>query len=683
MSREPDERTQKRAEYLRQRIHYHNYRYFVLDDPEVPDAEYDRMMQELLELEARCPQLATQDSPTARVGSPPLEKFETIAHSVPMMSLDKGFDEQDILGFDQRVKRGLKTDRDILYTVEPKMDGVAVELVYRRGMLETASTRGDGYTGELITPNIKTIQSVPLRLNSLDDIPVPALLEARGEVFMETADFKKLNQWRMENNLPLFANPRNASAGSLRQLDSAVTAKRPLRIYVYGVGLAEGLDFSSHAETLDILEKLGFPVNPLVQRRITAQQTVRYYRDLDSKRIELPYEIDGIVMKVDSYDYHKQLGATSRSPRWAIAIKFAALQERTRVKDIVVQVGRTGALTPVAILEPVNIGGVTVSRASLHNEDEVAKKDVRIGDSVLVQRAGDVIPEIVKVIGAGRTGAQKPFKMPLKCPVCGSDAVRIDDEAITRCINRDCPAQLKGNVRHFASKGGFDIDGLGTKLIDQLVDKKIVASLADIFRLDVETLQGLERMGPKSAQNLVEAISQSRRIYFSRFLYALGIRHVGEYVARLLASCYETVDELAAADRGELEAIEGLGPVVAGSIAEFFRRKENLETIRTLQELGVQVISEKKAETPQPLKDKTFVLTGSLSSMTRSAAKEKIEAAGGRVSGSVSSRTDYVVAGDSPGSKIDKAKALGVTVLDENGFAKLLSNAGAGGLGSG
>ncbi|MCF8036323.1 MAG: NAD-dependent DNA ligase LigA [Desulfobacteraceae bacterium] len=676
MNATPDDRTRKRAEYLRQQLEYHDYRYFVLDDPEVSDAQYDRMMQELIELENRFPELAVSDSPTARVGSAPLEKFETISHSVAMLSLDKGFDESDIMAFDQRVRRGLKTDEKVLYTVEPKMDGVAVELVYREGRLETASTRGDGYTGELITPNIRTIPSVPLRLRRDSDISVPSLLEVRGEVFMETADFKQLNQWRLENDLPLFANPRNASAGSLRQLDSKITAKRPLRIFVYGIGLVEGLQFSYHAETLESLAKLGLPINPRVRYRISADDSVAYYRDLDAERMELPYEIDGIVMKVDSYAYHGQLGTTSRSPRWAVAIKFAALQESTRVKDIVVQVGRTGALTPVALLEPVNIGGVTVSRASLHNEDEVAKKDVRIGDAVLVQRAGDVIPEVVKVMDGLRNGSEKPFEMPSACPVCGADAVRIEDEAITRCINKNCPAQLKGNLRHFASKGGFDIDGLGSKLIDQLVDKKLVTSLADIFRLDVATLQGLERMGKKSAQNLVSAIAESRRIGFSRFLYSLGIRHVGQYVAKLLAARYADVDELAAAGREELERIEGLGPVVAESIAAFFSRRENLVSIRALQDLGVQVVSEKTELRSHPLAGKTFVLTGTLPGVTRNRAREKIESAGGKVSGSVSSRTDYVVAGQSSGSKLDKARSIGVRVLDEDELRRVLAEAG-------
>lgn len=676
MSRIPDEKTRRRAEELREKIRYHNYRYFVFDDPEISDAEYDRMMQELIGLESRYPDLADPDSPTARVGSAPLEKFETVPHSLPMLSLEKGFDASDIRAFDQRVRRALKTDAQILYTVEPKVDGVAVELVYRQGSLQTASTRGDGYTGEVITPNIRTIPSVPLRLFQTPDLAVPELLEVRGEVFMETADFRKLNQWRMENGLPLFANPRNASAGSLRQLDSKITAARPLRIFVYGVGKVEGMRLLSHAGTLQILQKLGFPVNPLVRCRIPARDAEKYYRELDEKRMDLPYEIDGMVMKVDRYDYQQQLGTTSRSPRWAVAIKFAAHQETTRVKDIVVQVGRTGALTPVALLEPVSIGGVTVSRASLHNEDEVAKKDVRIGDTVLVQRAGDVIPEVVKVIESRRDGSERPFQMPSACPVCGAEAVRIKDEAVTRCINRDCPAQLKANLRHFASKGGFDIDGLGKKLIDQLVDKKIVRSIADIFRLDVKTLEGLERMGPKSAQNLVDAIFGSRRIRFSRFLYALGIRHVGEHVAKLLAARYKDVDELARADRQALEAIEGLGPVVAQSISEFFKRPENRQTVRELQDLGVRIEAEKPQTAGRPLEGKTFVLTGTLPNMTRNRARESIEAGGGKVSSSVSSRTDYVVAGQSPGSKLEKARQMGIAVLDADAFKRLLTDAG-------
>lgn len=675
----PDDSVRKRAQQLREQIRHHDYRYFVLDDPEISDARYDRLMQELLEIESNWPELAAPDSPTVRVGSAPLEKFETIAHSVAMLSLDKGFSAEDILAFDQRIRRALKTDVPVRYAVEPKVDGVAVELVYRNGVLETASTRGDGYTGELITPNVRTIAEVPLRLEEKNGVSVPSLLEVRGEVYMETADFKSLNQWRLENDLPLFANPRNASAGSLRQLDSKVTAKRPLKIFVYGIGRVQGPELTGHCQALEFLERLGFPVNSLVRCGLDAERAVGFFHELDAMRADLSYEIDGLVVKVDSYALQQQLGTTSRSPRWAVAIKFAALQEQTRVADIIVQVGRTGALTPVAVLDPVSIGGVTVSRATLHNEDEVAKKDVRIGDRVLVQRAGDVIPEIVKVIDSWRTGEETPFEMPESCPVCGARAVRLEDEAVTRCINRNCPAQLKGNIRHFAAKGAFDIDGLGKKLIDQLVDRQVIGSIADIFRLDVKTLEALDRMGPKSAQNLVDAIAQSRRIAFSRFVYALGIRHVGEYGARLLAARYETIEALASADSRELEAIDGLGPVAAASITEFFSRAENLEIIQTLQELGVEIVSEKQDSgktANRPLEGKTFVLTGTLSAMTRNQAREKIESAGGRVSGSVSGKTDFVVAGEAAGSKLEKARQLGVIVLDESGFQALIRDAG-------
>ncbi len=678
MGKTADPETQNRAKELRKKLRHHNYRYFVLDSPEISDAEYDRMMQELIDLETRYPDLATDDSPTLRVGSPPLEKFDTITHAVPMLSLDKGFDTPDIEAFDQRVKRGLKIGKDVYYTVEPKVDGVAVSLVYRNGRLETGATRGDGSTGEVITPNIKTIPHIPLVLNRSGDVPYPRLLEVRGEVYMDTADFKRLNQWRAEQGFPLFANPRNASAGALRQLDSAITANRPLKMFAYGTGRVEGIHAETHAEMLDILEKLGFRINPLVRCRLPVSGVIDYYHEIDAKRKDLAYEIDGIVVKVDRYAYHEQLGTTSRSPRWAIAIKFKASQERTRVKDIAVQVGRTGALTPVAKLEPVNIGGVTVSRASLHNEDEVKNKDVRIGDLVFVQRAGDVIPEVVTVVTSERNGSEVAFEMPDRCPVCGEDAVRLSGEAATRCINNACPAQLKGNIEHFASKPAFDIDGLGKKLIDQLVEKQLVRSVADIFRLDKETLKGLERMAEKSAQNLVNAIEASKKIPFSKFLYALGIEHVGFYIARLLAGHFEDIDDLAQASKEELAAIEGIGPVVAQSIAEFFRRQQNRDTISALKELGVEIVSEKarSEKSAEGLADATFVLTGTFSGMTRKAAAEKIEAAGGRVTGSVSRKTDYVVAGQNPGSKLEQARRHGVTVLDESQLLQLLAGAG-------
>lgn len=675
-----DTETKQRAEYLRARLRHHNYRYFVLDSPEISDAEYDRMMQELIDIETRYPELATDDSPTVRVGSPPLDKFDTITHAVPMLSLDKGFSPSDIEAFDQRVRRGLKIDGGVYYTVEPKVDGVAVSLVYRNGRLETGATRGDGSTGEVITPNIKTIPHIPLVLHAADDGAYPPLLEVRGEVYMDTADFKRLNQWRAGQGLSLFANPRNASAGALRQLDSSITANRPLKMFAYGIGRVEGIDLNSHAEMLDSLQKLGFRINPLVRYRLPVSEVIDYYHEIDARRQDLPYEIDGIVVKVDRYAYHDHLGTTSRSPRWAIAIKFKATQERTRVKDIAVQVGRTGALTPVAKLEPVSIGGVTVSRASLHNEDEVKNKDVRIGDMVFVQRAGDVIPEVVKVVTSERDGSEIPFEMPHRCPVCGEDAVRLSGEAATRCINNACPAQLKGNVEHFASKPAFDIDGLGEKLIDQLVEKGLVTSVADIFRMDRETLAGLERMAEKSAQNLIHAIEASKKIPFSKFLYALGIEHVGQYIARVLAANYEDIDALAQASAAQLEAIEGIGPVVAQSIAAFFNRRQNRETIAALQQLGVEIVSEKPSgeQGASPLANAAFVLTGTLSSMTRKQAAEKIEAAGGKVTGSVSGKTDYVVAGENPGSKLDQARRHGVTVLDESQLAQLLDEAGGG-----
>lgn len=676
-----EEQAKKRSEELKKLLHYHNWRYFVKDDPEISDARYDQLMQELIELESKWPALATPDSPTQRVGSPPLEKFDTVSHYVPMLSLDKGFDESDIVSFDQRVKRTLKTDENILYTVEPKVDGIAVELVYRRdtqrSLLVSGATRGDGFVGELITQNIKTIPGIPLVLQDTPDVHLPEILDVRGEVYMTISDFKQLNQTRMEQGLPLFANPRNASAGSLRQLDSKITAQRPLKIFAYGVGLAQTLDGNSHAHTIEILDKLGFPINPHIKTRIAVDEIIQYFRQIDEIRNSLDYEIDGIVVKVDRYDYYEPLGATSRSPRWAIAVKFKALQEQTTVKDIIVQVGRTGALTPVAVLDPVSVGGVTVARATLHNEDEVRKKDVRIGDTVLVQRAGDVIPEVVKVIETYRDGSQKIFEMPKHCPVCAQRVVRFEDEAATRCINTVCPAQLKGNIIHFAAKGALDIDGLGKKIVHQLVEKNIVHSIADIFRLDVETLQSLDRMGKKSAQNLVEAINSSKKVPFSRFLFGLGIRHVGENAAKLLSRNFDTIDDLASASIEDIETIEQFGPVVAKAIRAYFDTPENMKTIEDLKELGLEIIPEKTGgKDMQALAGRSFVLTGTLSSMTRKQAAEKIEAAGGNVTGSVSGKTDFVVAGESPGSKIEQARQKGINVIDENEFMQIMKKAG-------
>ncbi|MGD9280852.1 MAG: NAD-dependent DNA ligase LigA [Desulfobacterales bacterium] len=662
----------QKVEDLRKALHRHNYRYYVLDDPEVSDAQYDRMMQELKRLESDYPQLASPDSPTVRVGAPPLKKFEAVAHSIPMLSLDNAFNDEDILEFDKRVRRNLNARDEVLYTAEPKLDGVAVEIVYENGILVTASTRGDGLVGEGITNNVKTIQTVPLVMQTEGLADMPTRLEVRGEVFIGLEAFKKLNEERIDKELPPFANPRNAAAGSLRQLDSKVTADRPLEIFFYGVGIVEDVEFESHSELLRSLTKWGFRINPLTRSAITIRSVLDHYRELSEKRHQLSYDIDGVVVKVDRIALQQRLGATSRSPRWAIAYKFKAVQEITTLKAIEVQVGRTGALTPVAHLKPVNIGGVTVSRATLHNEDEIQKKDIRIGDQVLVQRAGDVIPEIVKVITSRRDGREKRFKMPGQCPVCNSPVVRMAGEAATRCINSSCSAQVKERIRHFASKAAFDIDGLGTKIIDQLVDKKLLSSFADIFKLDKSTLSQLERMGAKSAENLVIAIENSQSITFARFLYALGIRHVGEHVAALLAGNFHDLDMLMACPGEELESIEGIGPIVAESIFNFFNQKRNRQIINQLFDSGVKIETAAQITTGE-LKDQIFVLTGALQNFTRSEAKALIEAAGGKVSGSVSGNTDYVVAGESPGSKLTKARELGVTVIDEAAFKALFA----------
>jgi DNA ligase (NAD+) len=673
MSTASESKLIEKIEKLRNTLHHHNYRYYVLDDPEVSDAEYDRMMRELIRIEEAHPELASPDSPTARVGAAPLEKFETISHTIPMLSLENGFADEEIIVFDERIRRFLKTDQTISYTAEPKMDGVAVEVVYENGRIITASTRGDGVTGEVITANVKTIATLPLRIQATEASPAPSHLEVRGEIFIGIEEFKLLNQERISNGLSAFANPRNAAAGSLRQLDSKITAGRPLEIFFYGVGYLEGIGFESHWELLQSLEAWGFRINSLIRPRITISDVLSYYRELSEMRHQLSYDIDGMVIKVDSIPLQQQLGATTRSPRWAIAYKFQAIQETTVLENIEVQVGRTGVLTPVAHLKPVNVAGVTVSRATLHNEDEIEKKDICIGDTVLVQRAGDVIPEVVKVIVSKRNGSEKKYALPQACPVCGSAVIRIEGEAATRCINSACSAQLKERIKHFASKGAYDIDGLGDRLVDQLVEKGLVSSFADLFGLDVQTVAALDRMGTKSAENLIDAIESGKQIAFARFLYALGIRHVGEYVARLLADQFDSLELLMDCPLENLTAIEGVGPIVAKSIAGFFKQNENLTVIQRLLGGGVKIEFETQKKTDF-LDAKVFVLTGTLQSITRRQAKEMIEAAGGKVSGSVSRNTDYVVAGQSPGSKLTKAQNLGVKIIDESTFKELLSS---------
>ncbi|NOZ56076.1 MAG: NAD-dependent DNA ligase LigA [Calditrichaeota bacterium] len=670
------EEAKKRLEELRELINYHNYRYYVLDDPEIPDAEYDRLMQELLELERQFPDLVTPDSPSQRVGAPPREEFETVPHSVPMLSLDNAFSEEDIREFDERVHRLLGVSGPIEYVAEPKLDGLGVELVYENGVLTVGSTRGDGYVGENVTENLKTIKSIPLRLLTRW-LPAPERLEVRGEVIMQKEAFRRLNREREERGEPPFANPRNAAAGSVRQLDPRVTASRPLDMYCYGYGqIIGGPDFKTHWEVLEAFKKWGLKVNPLNELCKGIDQVVDYYRRMTEKREELPYEADGVVVKVNSLEYQARLGMKTRSPRWAIAWKFEAHQEITQVVDIVAQVGRTGTLTPVAILKPVRVGGVVVSRATLHNQDEIDRLDVRIGDWVIVQRAGDVIPEIVSVVKSRRTGKEKPYHLPDRCPVCGAKVVRMPGEVAYRCTNASCPAQLKERILHFASKRAMDIDGLGEKLVDQLVDKGLVKDVADLYFLKKEDLMKLERMGEKSAENLLRAIEESKSRSLDRLLYGLGIRYVGEHMARVLIDHFGSIEALKNASYEDLIQIPEVGPVVAESVVTFFRQPENLKLLEKLKKAGIQL--EQKPEERKKsdlLAGKTFVFTGALKSFTRDEAQRIVEELGGRAASSVSRRTDYVVVGENPGSKAERARQLGIPMITEEEFKKMIGMA--------
>ncbi|HID12119.1 MAG TPA: NAD-dependent DNA ligase LigA, partial [Candidatus Latescibacteria bacterium] len=662
------EEAKRRIEELREQIRYHNYRYYVLDSPEISDAEYDRLFRELQELEAQFPEFITPDSPTQRVGAQPAEEFGIVPHTVPMLSLDNAMDEEEIREFDRRVKRFLGTEEDIAYVAEPKLDGLGVELVYERGRLVVGATRGDGFVGEDVTQNIRTIRAVPLLL--LGD--PPERLEVRGEVIMHLDDFQELNRRRLEEGEPPFANPRNAAAGSVRQLDPRITASRPLDIFFYGIGQVVGREFQTHWEVLEALRGWGLKTNPLNRRCEDVEEVIGYYRKLLEMREELPYEADGVVLKVDRLDIQRRLGEKARSSRWAIAYKFPPRQATTVIKDIVVQVGRTGVLTPVAVMEPVQVGGVEVKRATLHNQDEIDKKDIRIGDTVIVQRAGDVIPEVVAVVKERRTGEERPFRMPDRCQVCGAEVTRLPDEAAYRCTNSACPAQVKERIRHFASKNAMDIEGLGIKLVAQLVDKGLVKDVGDLYGLEKEKLASLDRMADKSAQNLLDALERSKERDPARVLYALGIRHVGEHVARVLMEHFGSIDRLARATVEELTSIPGIGPEVAQNVAYFFSQKENREVLEKLRRAGLRFGVEWREEAPKPLAGKKFVFTGALSSMTRSEAEELVRQLGGEAGGSVSRRTDYVVAGENPGSKFDKARQLGVEVLTEEEFLRMV-----------
>ena len=661
-----------RAEDLRRQLEHHNYRYYVLDDPEVSDAEYDRLLNELKQIEADNPDLITPDSPTQRVGATPVSELQEVAHTTPMLSLDNAFTEEDLIGFDRRVRERLETSQQIEYVAEPKLDGLAVSFRYEKGRLVRAATRGDGMKGEDVTHNVRTIKAVPTQLRG----KAPDTLDVRGEVFMTLAGFKAMNQRALEKGEKVFVNPRNAAAGTIRQLDPRLAANRPLDAFFYAVG--EHGDWklpAKHSEVLEHFRQWGLKVSPLTKVVQGAEGCLEYYRDIGEKRASLKYEIDGVVYKVNRFNQQRELGFVSRAPRWAIAHKFPAHEENTIVRDVEFQVGRTGALTPVARLEPVFVGGVTVSNATLHNMDEVQRKDVHIGDTVVIRRAGDVIPEVVKVVLERRPKNAKPVALPKNCPICGSAVEREEGEAVARCSGSlSCAAQLKGALLHFAGRRAMDIDGLGEKIVDQLIEGRLVRSPADLYKLTVQQFSDLERLGEKSAKNLVSALDKSKKTTLARFLYALGIRDVGEATATALANHFASVEALQDADEAAIQEVPDVGPVVAAHVHTFFQQPHNREVIQALRDAGVHwpAQARRAAAAEGPLTGKTFVLTGTLESMSRDQAGDRITALGGKVTGSVSKKTHYVVAGSEAGSKLTKAQELGIEILDEAAFLKLL-----------
>jgi len=665
----------KRIRELRQQIEHHNYRYYVLDDPEVSDARYDSMMRELLELEAAHPDLVTDDSPTQRVGGGVARELAEVVHAVPMLSLENGFDEQDLLDFDRRVRERLDVDR-VEYSAEPKIDGLAISVRYEAGRLVQAATRGDGTRGEDVTPNVRAIRSVPLALRGHG---VPRVLEVRGEVFMTRRSFEQLNRRAAEKGEKTFVNPRNAAAGSLRQLDPRITAGRALDLFFYGVGATEGWAMPRrHSEVLAALRELGLRTCPEIDIVAGVQGCLGYYERIGRRRDSLGYDIDGVVYKVDRLDWQRDLGFVARAPRWALAHKFPAQEETTTVRDVEFQVGRTGALTPVARLEPVFVGGVTVSNVTLHNMDELARKDVRIGDTVVVRRAGDVIPEVVRVITDLRPGDARVVELPPRCPVCGSHVTRAEGEAVARCTGGlVCQAQRREALRHFASRRAMDIEGLGDKLVEQLVDSGRVETPADLYTLSADELAGLERMGARSAANLIEALEHSKRTTLPRFLFALGIRDVGEATALALAGHFGTLEALETASVEEIQQVRDVGPVVAEHVHDFFAESRNRSVIRALRRHGVTWPegARTRATSGGPMEGQIVVITGTLSSMTRDEARDAARAAGATVTDSVSRKTTLLVAGAEAGSKLRKAQELGVTIVDEDEFKRRLAGA--------
>ncbi len=653
-----------RIDELIELINHHNYRYYVLDDPEIGDYEYDLLMRELIELEKRHPEHLRPDSPTQKVGGEVLKGFTEVFHRTQKLSLSNVFDEGDIRDFDNRVKRGLGIE-EAEYVVEMKIDGLTVVLNYEKGLFVRGATRGDGIRGEDITANLKTIKSIPLKLKE------PVDLEVRGEVFISKKDFEKLNALREETEEPLFANPRNAAAGSLRQLDTSITARRPLDIFVFNLERIEGKEFATHIEAMEYLKAVGFKISPYLIICKGWQDIYGKCIEWADRRGSLSFEIDGLVIKVNSLEYRDILGSTTKTPRWAAAYKFPPEKKMTRLKNIIVQVGRTGAITPTAELEPVRIAGSTVSRATLHNEDFIKEKGIMIGDMVILQKAGDVIPEIVEVVSTERDGSEKAFEMPKNCPVCGSEALRIEGEAAIRCTNASCPAQLRRSLFHFVSRDAMNIDGLGPQIITMLLDKGFIKDAGDLYLLKDrrDELIQVDRMGEKSVDNLLNAIEKSKENGLERLLFALGIRMIGQRASKLLAEAFGSIDRIKAAGCEELTSVQEIGDKMADSIMAFFRLDQNLALIDKLKCLGVNTEAEKKEIIENPnFRGKTFVLTGALTSFTRDKAKEIIEGFGGKVSGSVSKKTDYVLAGEDAGSKLQKATELGITVIDEEIF---------------
>jgi DNA ligase (NAD+) len=660
----------KRHEELCRLLNYHNHRYYVLDLPEISDTEYDRLFRELLAIEKAVPELVSPESPSQRVGARPLEKFEPIRHSEPMLSLDNVFWEQDIAEFDKRLKRALGSEHSLDYFCELKLDGIAVELVYRNRTLAVGSTRGDGVTGEKITENLRTLRQIPLTLPE----DAPDLLEVRGEVYMDTKDFQAMNEKRENNGEAVFANPRNAAAGSLRQLDSAITATRPLRIFCYGVGRSNEPETATHQQRLVNLQRWGLRVN-LENNRLARgiDEAIVFYQEIMEKRDSLPYEIDGIVIKLNSLDQQRELGATARAPRWATAWKFPPRQAETLVENVRLQVGRTGAITPVAGLKPIKLGGVTVANASLHNWDEIERLGLKIGDKVIIERAGDVIPHVVKVLKEKRTGAEQNIPFPQHCPVCCNPVTRLKGEVVPRCQGLDCPAQLRESLKHFGSRTAMDIDGLGERYIDQLLRLDLVKSIADLYRLTKEDLFRCERMGDKLADKLLSAVAASRNRSLDRFLFALGIRHVGSHLAKVLANHFRSLPALQQASPQALINIHEIGEQVADSVVRFFQSPHNRQILRQLEEAGVVPKAEDQVKGAS-LTGKTFVFTGTLQRFTRQEVTRMIEDRGGKAAGSVSKKTDYLVAGDTAGSKYQQAVDLGVMILSEDEFLKLLQS---------